>query len=114
MRIAAGPYSGQRGIVEKTLGFNAVVRLDATHKTIRIGCSAVANYSAAARKAWKTMPVRAVGRPRGRTSNRRSITLRLDETIWQRFLKMEKHGKLMDRSAFIEEAIDAKLTKLER
>lgn len=112
VRICAGPYADQRAIVERTTQNSVHVRLRDSQRSITVHPEAIVNYSAAARKAWKTMPARSVGRPKGRTSTRRSVTLRLDESLWERFVAMEAKGLIQDRSAFVEDVLDTKLSEL--
>jgi hypothetical protein len=58
----------------------------------------VRNFSAAARLAWKKMPERKVGRPRGSLRGERiSVTLRLDRTLWSQFLLLERRRSVEDR-----------------
>ena len=58
----------------------------------------VRNFSAAARLAWKKMPERNVGRPRGSVRGERiSVTLRLDRALWSRFLVLERQRSVEDR-----------------
>lgn len=114
VRILAGPNQGERAIVEKAHGQVASVRLARSDKVITIALGQFINFSAAARKAWKTMPKRRVGRPPGRTINRRSVTLRIDDAIWERFSALEKQGLIQDRSALIEQLLEAKLCRLEK
>lgn len=112
VRISAGPYAGQRAIVEKATHQTVRVRLQDSERSVSVHPEAIANYSAAARKAWKTMPARSVGRPKGRISNRKSITLRIDEALWERFVAMESEGSIQDRSSFIEDALSTKLKEM--
>jgi hypothetical protein len=56
------------------------------------------NFSAAARLAWKKMPERKVGRPRGSLRGERiSVTLRLDRALWSRFQLLERQHSIEDR-----------------
>lgn len=114
IRVNVGGAVGQRGLVEEVNGTRLRVRLGSSSKLISLEEHAITNYSAAARKAWKTMPLRSVGRPKGRTTNRRSVTLRLDADIWGRFTALEQRGAIRNRSGFIEETLDAKLGQLEK
>lgn len=82
------------------------------------------NFSAAARLAWKKMPHRKVGRPRGSLQPERiSVTLRLDRALWSRFLILERQKKIEDRvtlfNKFLAEATDLptsreKVTEIKR
>jgi len=56
----------------------------------------------AARKAWKNMPYRHVGRPKGvRHCDRVSVTLRIDRDLWEQFKRDESAGRIKDRTATI-------------
>jgi len=64
----------------------------------------VTNYSLAARKAWKTMPERKVGRPRTSTSlKRKTVSLRVDADLWRVFGEAADAGVIQSR----EHAINA-------
>jgi len=113
LRIIAGPKDGARAIVERVHAKTLLVRLTDSNQVISVAPNAVTNFSAAARKAWKTMPDRRVGRPRGQTINRISVTLRIDRAIWGRFRALESAGTISDRSDFIEAVLTYKLGRLE-
>src|SRR5687767_314422 len=85
VRITGGAYAGQRGVVEVIGPETVSVRLGDSPSLISLEPSRLVNFSAAARKAWQTMPTRRVGRPRGHTTDRISVTLRVDRTIWDQF-----------------------------
>ena len=73
-----------------------------------LSATTVTNFSSAARKAWKTMPKRQVGRPTGtKTSDRVSVTLRIDRGLWERFRMQENAGIIGDRCAEIEKLLAA-------
>ncbi len=114
VRINSGPYAGQRAVVEKIGASSIHVRLRDSRSLVTVDLVDLGNFSAAARKAWKTMPARSVGRPRGRTTSRRSVTLRLDESIWKRFVALEANGDIPDRSTLFEDLLGEKLTQLEK
>lgn len=112
LRIVAGPYSGQRAIATEVRSETITARLDGSHKTVSLQPADVTNFSAAARKAWKTMPERRVGRPPGKGRDRISVTLRIDTNLWSRFREFESLGYIEDRSATIEQLITRKLALL--
>jgi uncharacterized protein (DUF4415 family) len=114
VRISIGPFAGERAVVEKVKAASLDLRLRDSSQLVTVEKDGINNFSAAARKAWKTMPERSVGRPRGRTTNRRSVTLRLDESIWARFTVLEDQGEIPDRSSFIEQVLEERLNKLEK
>jgi hypothetical protein len=113
LRITAGPSRGERAIVERIDAKNLLVRLIATDKLVPVKSGEITNFSAAARKAWKTMPGRKVGRPKGRTINRISVTLRINRSIWNRFKELESAGAIADRSHFLETILERELSRLE-
>ncbi len=114
IRISSGQNEGERAVVERMSSRGKLlVRLTRSGKLVPIASDKVTNFSAAARKAWKTMPRRKVGRPRGRTLNRISVTLRIDKTIWSRFKTLESSGSISGRSEVIEMMLTEKLGQLE-
>lgn len=101
-----------RGVIENLDGQCIRVRLD-------IGSleafteSEVTNYSLAARKAWQNMPKRRVGRPKGTTTTDRiSVTLRIDRELWEAFRRAEARGDIDDRTDTINEWIAENLREL--
>jgi hypothetical protein len=112
LRITAGPSRGARAVIEEVLPGRFLVRLLPSNKVIPVKHVDVLNFSAAARKAWKTMPARKVGRPRGQTVDRVSVTFRLDRTLWDRFRKLEANGEIDDRSGFLETALTHAISRL--
>ena len=102
VRIRAGKTVGARGVVESVQGSRVVILLEGQRNRVRIPATAVTNLSLAARKAWKTMPSRRVGRPAtGRDSDRLSVTLRIDRDVWRRFQALEERGLIEDRVAIV-------------
>ena len=91
-----------RGVVEEVHGDELLVRLDESGELVAVAAESVTNFSLAARKAWKNMPHRQVGRPKGaRHCDRVSVTLRLDRELWERFKQDELEGTIQDRTATI-------------
>lgn len=91
---------GAYGTVVHAEGLELTVRLRDSDKVIGVTADKLINFSLAARKAWKRMPARNVGRPKGsRISNRISVTIRLDRDLWQRFRDAEASGLISDRTA---------------
>jgi hypothetical protein len=91
-----------RGIVEEVRGNVLLVRLDESGELVALKSESVTNFSLAARKAWKNMPHRHVGRPKGaRHSDRVSVTLRIDRELWEQFKRGESEGRIKDRTATI-------------
>jgi hypothetical protein len=105
VRITRGSSRGERAVVQQVLSKGLLVKLVGSKKLIPVGTDEIVNFSAAARKAWKTMPRRKVGRPPGQTVNRLSVTVRLDRGIWEQFRKLESKDVIKDRSDFLEKAL---------
>ena len=113
VKIRRGPHTGQRAMVEKVASRSIYVRISKSQRLVMVKRDAISNFSAAARKAWKTMPRRNVGRPKGHTVDRVSVTLRLDRVLWDRFRTLEAAGAISDRSDFVEAALARRLARLE-
>lgn len=90
------------------------VELQPTRRIVVVEAADITNFSAAARKAWRTMPARKVGRPRGRTKDKVSVTLRIDRGLWTRFQSLEALGRIDRRSKIVEAALETKIRNLER
>jgi hypothetical protein len=104
-----------RGIVEEVHGDELLVRLHESGELIPVTYESVTNFSLAARKAWKNMPHRQVGRPKGaRHCDRVSVTLRIDRVLWEQFKRDESEGRIRDRTATINLWFHEMLHKLER
>ena len=88
-----------RGTIKKS--FKDSLKVETVNgELMSVGRDAVRNFSAAARMAWKKMPERKVGRPKGSSKTARvSVTLRLDRALWSRFLLLEAQKKIQDRTA---------------
>jgi len=101
-----------RGVVESLDGRRIRVRLETGLLTSFTELE-ITNYSMAARKAWENMPNRRVGRPKGTTTTDRvSVTLRIDRKLWEAFKSAEERGAIADRTASINELISEKLREL--
>jgi hypothetical protein len=91
-----------RGVVEEVHDDELLVRLVNSGDLVAVASELVRNFSLAARKAWKNMPCRHVGRPRGaRHCDRVSVTLRIDRELWDQFRQGEAEGIIADRTATI-------------
>jgi uncharacterized protein (DUF4415 family) len=102
-----------RGVVEEVHGDKLLVRLDESGELVAAASELVTNFSLAARKAWKNMPHRQVGRPKGtRHCDRVSVTLRLDRALWEEFKRDESEGHIRDRTATINAWLREMLDKL--
>jgi uncharacterized protein (DUF4415 family) len=105
--------SPARGVVEEVHGDELLVRLDESGELVAVASELVTNFSLAARKAWKNMPHRQVGRPRGaRHCDRVSVTLRIDRELWEQFKRDESAGRIRDRTAIINAWLRDMLDKL--
>lgn len=103
---------GERGVIEAVKGRKLVVRV-AEGALITADPKDLTNFSLAARKAWKSMPNRRVGRPRGSSlSNRISVTLRIDRDLWDDFKRAEAAGIISDRTELLNQWIRQKLDGL--
>lgn len=102
VRLKRADDSDNRGVVEVVGGSVLVVRLERSGRRVRVPTTGATNLSLAARKAWASMPRRAVGRPKGsRRCDRVSVTLRIDRAIWEQFKVLESNGTIDDRTATI-------------
>jgi hypothetical protein len=114
VRLKAGKYRGERGIVRGVDGGKVVVHLADAEVLVRATPSDLTNFSLAARKAWVTLPDRAVGRRKGtRLTDRVSVTLRLDRELWERFQSLEDATIIGDRTATINRWFREKLDHLD-
>ena len=104
-----------RGVVAVVHGDELLVHLDESGELVAIAPALVTNFSLAARKAWKNMPHRRVGRPKGaRHCDRVSVTLRIDRELWEKFRQDELEGLIKDRTATINSWFRDMLDKLTR
>jgi uncharacterized protein (DUF4415 family) len=91
-----------RGVVEEVRGDGLLIRLDESGQRVVVKSAQVTNFSLAARKAWKNMPYRRVGRPSGsRHCDRVSVTLRIDRELWEQFRQSETEGLITNRTATV-------------
>src|SRR5436305_10983855 len=80
--VLRGQYKGRRGTILDITGSDAQVQLP--DDTVMLPVSYLQNYSNAARKAWKTRPIRATGRPKDPTLEpKKMVSLRLDVSLWE-------------------------------
>lgn len=114
VRLKGETCRGKRGVVEKVRTQSLIVRLDESDERVQVAPSEVTNFSLAARKAWERMPDRRVGRPKGSTTTDRiSVTLRIDRELWERFKRAEASGLIEDRTSMINAWITEKLEELD-
>src|SRR5712691_6217015 len=115
VKLKGGNNASVRGVVEAVQGDELLVRLDESGELIAVASQFVTNFSLAARKAWKNMPHRQVGRPKGaRHCDRVSVTLRIDRELWEQFRQDEEEGLIEDRTATINAWFRDMLDKLTR
>jgi hypothetical protein len=92
--------SGCHGIITDIAGSSFGIRLDDSSQLRNVPADQVINFSLAARKAWRNMPARNVGRPKGsRVCDRLSVTIRVDRELWERFRRAETSGVVADRTS---------------
>lgn len=114
VRLKGKTHHGKRAVVDEVRSKVLIVRLDGTGQLVQVSPAEVTNFSLAARKAWKSMPERRVGRPRGSTTTDRvSVTLRIDRKLWEQFRRAEAAGRIEDRTSTINGWIEEKLAELE-
>jgi uncharacterized protein (DUF4415 family) len=113
VKLKGGNNASVRGVVEAVQGDELLVRLDESGELLAVASKFVTNFSLAARKAWKNMPHRQVGRPKGaRHCDRVSVTLRIDRELWEKFKQDELAGLIEDRTATINAWFREMLAKL--
>lgn len=106
-----GSRQGARGIIEDTTDGKATVRFSDGKEVVLL--SALLNYSAAARKAWQTMPNRAVGRPKDPSIPRKKmVSLRLDSELWEQLGAAVRAGLLHSRESAINGWLREKLVEI--
>ena len=113
VKLKGGSNASVRGVIEAVQRDELLVRLDESGELIAVASQFVTNFSLAARKAWKNMPHRQVGRPKGsRHCDRVSVTLRIDRELWEKFKQDELEGLIKDRTATINAWFREMLAKL--
>jgi uncharacterized protein (DUF4415 family) len=113
VKLKESNSASARGVVEAVQGDKLLVRLDTSGEQVVVVSDLVTNFSLAARKAWKNMPHRRVGRPKGaRHCDRVSVTLRIDRELWTQFKADEAAGLIRDRTATINAWLREMLDKL--
>lgn len=106
VRIRSGKFTGERGILMRSHGGKWIVSLIHGGVSLLVSIKELTNYSLAARRAWRSMPHRKVGRPTGsKVSDRISVIFRVDRTLWNEFLAAEQAGLLSDRTTVINECL---------
>ena len=106
VRIKRGESTGERGILVRPHSDKWIVSLIQRDGTILVSSEDLTNYSLAARRAWRSMPDRKVGRPAGsKVSDRISVIFRIDRVLWNEFLNAEQSGLVQDRTYVINECL---------
>jgi hypothetical protein len=114
VRIKRGEFAGERGILVRPQLGDWVVSLTKQSRAVMVSIEDLTNYSLAARRAWRSMPDRKVGRPAGsKVSDRISVIFRIDRTIWNEFLDAERSGLVRDRTNVINECLRSVLTSVQ-
>jgi hypothetical protein len=102
IRIKSGKFAGERGILMRPHSSKWIVSMPHKDLTFLVSTEELTNYSLAARRAWRSMPDRKVGRPAGsKVSDRVSVIFRVDRTLWNQFLIAEEAGFIADRTTVI-------------
>ena len=114
VRLKSGSSRGARADITAIDSETIIVRLDGTSIDLKVSEIDLTNFSLAARRAWKSMPDRRVGRPQGTTtSNRVSVTLRINAQLWARFRAAEQAGLITDRNVLLESCLTETLDRIE-
>jgi uncharacterized protein (DUF4415 family) len=112
VRIKHPGQKGERGVIDAVREDGVMVKT-VSGKIVALDFKEITNFSLAARKAWKSMPKRKVGRPRGSSlSNRISVTLRIDEDLWREFRHAEAMGLISNRTETLNEWIRQRLAQI--
>lgn len=105
VRVKSGDRKGERGTITAIVRRGIAVKL-ANGAIVIQEPDELTNFSLAARKAWKSMPRRRVGRPRGSSlSDRVSVTVRIDRDLWDEFKHAESIGAISHRTQTLNEWI---------
>ena len=106
-------HFGRRGKIRGVSRTHLLVELEDANEVVQLTHNEVTNFSLAARKAWKSMPHKRVGRPHGsRVCDRTSVTLRIDRDLWEEFRALESYMKIENRTAWVNSLLREKLTEL--
>ena len=106
LKSSADEAAGSHGVIADLDGSVLSIRLEGGPTVVQVAPEQVTNFSLAARKAWQNMPTRNVGRPKGsRVSDRRSVTIRVDRELWERFQRAESSGIVSDRTSVLNQWI---------
>jgi uncharacterized protein (DUF4415 family) len=114
VKMKVGEHKGKKGVVTRLAATNRlIVQVHGSKRPVEAFTDDVTNFSLAARRAWKSMPARKVGRPKGaRSTDRVSVTLRIDRDLWEDFRRKEHRGLITDRTAIINLWMRQKLKRM--
>jgi uncharacterized protein (DUF4415 family) len=99
VKACSASCPGVRGVVVEVKAGRLLMRSVSDDKLFTVNVEEITNFSLAARKAWKKMPERQVGRPKGSTvCDRVSVTIRVDRDLWESFRVAEADGIVKDRT----------------
>lgn len=107
-----GGVTEPRGVISAVDGQSAIVKLASGSMAV-VSLLELTNFSLAARQTWITRPHRAVGRPRGCITQRTSVTLRIDRSLWDRFRALERHGVIDNRGKWFHRLLESAVGKTE-
>lgn len=102
VRIKAGLHRGVRGVVAEVGRGELRIDLD-TGMVAVVTSDDVTNFSLAARRAWRAMPSRSVGRPRMLREPKKQVSLRIDAATWQGLGLAVERGLIPNREKAINE-----------
>jgi KOW motif len=111
--VLRGEHQGLRGIIDDIQGDTAIVVFSDGTATLPIAL--LQNFSSAARKAWRTRPKRAAGRPKDPDlPPKRMVSLRIDEKLWDELGKAVEVNMIRSREAAVNQWLREKLDELWR
>jgi uncharacterized protein (DUF4415 family) len=111
--VLRGNYKGLHGTIDSTHENSAIVILLKSEGIITLPIELLQNYSSAARKAWRTRPKRATGRPKDPDIRpKRMISLRLDIDLWEELRQATEAGLIRSREAAVNQWLREKLDEL--
>jgi hypothetical protein len=115
IRIKGGKFAGERAVLVRPCAGKWIVSMPKQDLTVILSAEELTNYSLAARRAWRSMPDRKVGRPAGtKVSDRVSVIFRVDRTLWNDFLSAEESGFVSDRTKIINQCLKGVLASSQR
>jgi hypothetical protein len=98
VRVKGGNRAGSRGVVIAVRGDHIDLILSDGHR-VSATTSAITNYSAAARLAWRTMPKRAGRPPDPRKKTR--VSLRIVAEVWEQLGRLASEGRIRSREHLV-------------